>query len=249
MNTTPLIDIIIPNYNKAKYLKECLDSVISQTYKNWKIYLIDDFSKDDSAQILKEYGNQENIKIIYLDKNFGPHYCRNLGIKNSSSDYIAFLDSDDFWPKEKLYTQMKEMIKNNLDFTYTDISYSKNDSKQKKIVLPNFYDFNKFISKSTLSTSSILIKRKIIDDIFFRELSHEDYLFKCEILKKEIIAVKVKNTFTYYRMIKNNRSSNKIHNLINLWKINKNFNKLNYFQNIKSVLSISFNSLINYGWK
>ena len=55
MNITPLIDIIIPNYNKAKYIKECLESVMSQTYKNWNIYLIDDDSNDDSKSILKEY--------------------------------------------------------------------------------------------------------------------------------------------------------------------------------------------------
>ena len=65
MNTTPLIDIIIPNYNKAKYLKECLESVINQTYKNWKIYLIDDFSNDDSRRILNDFRSYDNIKLIF----------------------------------------------------------------------------------------------------------------------------------------------------------------------------------------
>ena len=78
MNTTPLIDIIIPNYNKAKYLKECLESVINQTYKNWKIYLIDDFSNDDSRRILNDFRSYDNIKLIFTDKNYGPHHCRNI---------------------------------------------------------------------------------------------------------------------------------------------------------------------------
>lgn len=249
MNTTPSIDIIIPNYNKAKYLKECLESVINQTYKNWKIYLIDDFSNDDSRRILNDYRSYDNIKLIFTDKNYGPHHCRNLGIEQSNSDYVAFLDSDDFWPKEKLNLQIKDMLKNDLDFSYTDISYFKDSTVKKKIELPNFYDFDNFILSSTMSTSSILLKREIISKIKFKDVMHEDYLFKCDILRENINAIKIKNTFVFYRMTKQNRSSNKFKNLINLWQINKKFNQLSFFTNIKSVLSISFNSLKNYGWK
>ena len=249
MNTTPSIDIIIPNYNKAKYLKECLESVINQTYKNWKIYLIDDFSNDDSRRILNDYRSYDNIKLIFTDKNYGPHHCRNLGIEQSNSDYVAFLDSDDFWPKEKLNLQIKDMLKNDLDFSYTDISYFKDSTVKKKIELPNFYDFDNFILSSTMSTSSILLKREIISKIKFKDVMHEDYLFKCDILRENINAIKIKNTFVFYRMTKQNRSSNKFNNLFNLWRINKKFNQLSFFKNIKSVLSISFNSLKNYGWK
>ena len=249
MNTTPLIDIIIPNYNKAKYLKECLESVINQTYKNWKIYLIDDFSNDDSRRILNDYRSYDNIKLIFTDKNYGPHHCRNLGIEQSNSDYVAFLDSDDFWPKEKLNLQIKDMLKNDLDFTYTDISYFKDSTVKKKIELPNFYDLSNFILSSTMSTSSILLKREIISKIKFKDVMHEDYLFKCDILRENINAIKIKNTFVFYRITKQNRSSNKFNNLFNLWRINKKFNQLSFFTNIKSVLSISFNSLKNYGWK
>ena len=249
MKTTPLIDIIIPNYNKAKYLKECLESVINQTYKNWKIYLIDDFSNDDSRRILNDFRSYDNIKLIFTDKNYGPHHCRNLGIEQSNSDYVAFLDSDDFWPKEKLNLQIKDMLKNDLDFTYTDIIYFKDSTVKKKIELPNFYDLSNFILSSTMSTSSILLKREIISKIKFKDVMHEDYLFKCDILRENINAIKIKNTFVFYRMTKQNRSSNKFNNLFNLWQINKKFNQLSFFKNIKSVLSISFNSLKNYGWK
>ena len=249
MNTTPLIDIIIPNYNKAKYLKECLESVINQTYKSWKIYLIDDFSNDESRRILNEYRNYKNINLLFTDKNYGPHHCRNLGLESSTSDYIAFLDSDDFWPKEKLNLQIQGMLRNNLDFTYTDISYFKKAKIKKKIYLPNFYNYENFVLNSTMSTSSIILKREIISNIKFRDVGHEDYLFKCEILKQNISATKIKDTFVFYRMTKENRSSSKINNLINLWHINKKYNQLSFLKNIKSIISISLNSLRNYGWK
>ena len=96
------IDIIIPNFNKAKYLSQCLNSIIDQTYKNWKVYLIDDNSNDNSKEILSKYQNIENIKIFNFKENRGPAYCRNFGIQKSNSEFIAFMDSDDFGPKINL---------------------------------------------------------------------------------------------------------------------------------------------------
>ena len=89
----PTIDIIIPNYNKAKYLNQCLDSILSQTYKSWNIYLVDDNSKDNSKEILQNYQNFDNINLFFLKENRGPSYCRNLGIEKSSSEFIAFIDA------------------------------------------------------------------------------------------------------------------------------------------------------------
>jgi len=251
MVNLPVIDIIITNYNKEKYLDECLNSVILQTYKKWKIYLIDDNSTDDSKQIINRYQDHKNINIFLLKNNKGPSYCRNLGIKNANSEYIAFLDSDDFWPENKLETQIISMIKNSYNFTYTNLKYFINNDKNqiRSTNLPENYDFNEFIFNSTMSTSSIIIKKNYLANIAFKDVKHEDYLFKCEILKKGIIANKINEAFVYYRINKNNRSSNKISNLLNLWKINKNYNNLKLFKNFKSVLKISINSVRTYGWK
>ena len=124
----PDIDIIIPNYNKAKYLNQCLDSILSQTYKNWKIYLVDDNSNDHSTEILKKYENFENINFFLLKENKGPAFCRNYAIDKSSSEFIAFMDSDDFWPKDKLKKQINDMLKNDYNFTYTDYNFFFNDN-------------------------------------------------------------------------------------------------------------------------
>ena len=111
MVNQPTIDIIIPNFNKAKYLNQCLNSIISQTYKNWKIFLIDDNSKDNSKNILKQFEGNKNIEIFYLDENKGPSFCRNIGLEKSSSELIAFMDSDDIWPENKLEKQINEAYK------------------------------------------------------------------------------------------------------------------------------------------
>lgn len=250
VNNQP-IDIIIPNFNKAKYLSQCLNSVIDQTYKNWKVFLIDDNSNDNSKEILKNYENIENIKIFNLKENKGPAYCRNFGIKKSNSELIAFMDSDDYWPEDKLEKQIKNMLNINCSFTYTDFCFFFNDdlNKKKMTNLPPHYNYNSFLKHSSMSTSSIIIKRDILDNILFQNVNHEDYLFKCDLLKKGEVAHKIEETFVFYRINKNNRSSNKIKNIISLWRINKEKNNLNLLANLKSIFFIGLNSLKKYGWK
>ena len=158
----PIIDIIIPNYNKAKYLNQCLDSILAQTYKSWNIYLVDDNSKDNSKEILQNYRRFDNINLFFLKENKGPSYCRNLGIEKSSSEFIAFMDSDDFWPKDKLEKQINNMFKNGYNFTYTDYNFFFHDQIQniKTSKLPLFLDFENFILHSSMSTSSIIISSR-----------------------------------------------------------------------------------------
>ncbi len=255
-NLTPYVDIIVPNYNKGKYLKEAINSVINQTYKRWKLYIVDDNSIDDSKYYLQKYKKNKNIKIFFLNKNCGPSFCRNFGISKSRSNYIAFLDSDDFWPKNKLSCQINFMIKNNLSLTYTDYKffYQNNCAKRKYIYssVPNCFTYTSFIKNSSINTSTLILKKTLIKKVRFQQVKkHEDYIFKCEIFKKnkELIAKKNKKTFAYYRILKNSRSQNKLVSLFYLWKYNKQFNKLNFLDNLSSVISISFNSIKKYGLK
>ena len=119
-NKSYLIDIILPNFNKSEYLKEAIESVLNQTFQNWKLYIIDDCSTDKSFEILNYYKQNEKINILKLKKNKGPSFCRNLGIRISNSNFISFIDSDDYWDKNKLKDQIEFMKTNNLSFTYKD---------------------------------------------------------------------------------------------------------------------------------
>ena len=110
-------------------------------------------------------------------------------------------------------------------------------------------DYKNFILKSSMSTSSIIISRNSLGNVRFKKVDQEDYLFKCDLLKKGETAFNTKTTFVYYRINKNNRSANKLKNFVSLWQINKTHNKLDFFTNLKSLFFISINSLIKYGWK
>ena len=247
-----LVDIILPNFNKENYLQETIDSILEQSLKDFNLFIIDDNSTDNSIKVIDKYSDPR-IKFIKLKKNKGVYFCRNLGIKLSKSKYISFIDADDYWSKDKLKNQINFMNDNKYKFTYTDyIPFKiKNNVKllKKKIIVSKEFNFEKFIYNSSIAMSTIIINRSILKNIKFKKLKIcEDYLFKCEILK-EHNAFKCENATMFYRISKNSLQSNKIRNIYWVWYINKKYNKLNFFNNLISLILISLNSIKKYGFK
>lgn len=114
----PLISIIVPVYNTEQFIAETIESVIEQSYSNWELWLIDDGSTDNSAKVIKSIAEKDN-RINYVHKeNGGQASARNLGIKKANGEYIAFLDSDDLWLKDKLEEQIEILNRLNPDFLY-----------------------------------------------------------------------------------------------------------------------------------
>ena len=92
------VSVIVPNYNNEKYIQQCLDSVLAQTYPIKEIIVYDDCSTDGSRAILKEYANNHsNIRVILGEKNVGVSAARDMAIKATTSDYVCMLDADDFF--------------------------------------------------------------------------------------------------------------------------------------------------------
>ena len=170
----PLITIIIPLFNAQNYISETIDSVISQTYQNWELIIVDDCSTDNSVEIAKGYEVKDRrIKLIELNSNFGgPARPRNIGLDISNGEYLAFLDADDVWLQDKLQVQVREMQINNLDFTSTDskfIDINSNDTiinKYKIIVflkkLKRKAKLSDVIKGNFIRTSSVLISKNFI---------------------------------------------------------------------------------------
>ena len=249
-----LVDVILPNYNKAEFLEEAINSVITQTYKNWHLYIIDDNSSDNSEEIIDKFSNLKNITIIKLQKNKGPSFCRNYAMRISKSKYISFIDSDDSWLSDKLEKQIIFMEKHNLNFTYTDYTPLFESFGKKKIrkrtFLKDHFNYRTFLKNSSINTTTMIIARSILGSHRFRKIKLlEDYLFKCKLLKDNNIAKKLDEDLAFYRILNKSRSSQRLKNIYWLWYINKNFNKLNFFDNVISIFFISINSIKKYGIK
>ena len=119
------VDIILPNYNKGNYIEEAIESILDQTFKDFHLFIIDDNSTDQSKEIIKKY-TDNRITHIQLNRNKGVYFCRNFGMRISNSKYISFIDSDDYWEKNKLEKQINFMRKFKHKFTYTDYIPFKN---------------------------------------------------------------------------------------------------------------------------
>ena len=242
------IDIILPNYNSSKFINQTISSILKQTYKNWKLIIVDDFSNTITKNILKKISKRKNIKVFFLNKNHGAGFCRNFGIKKSNSPYVAFIDSDDIWHKDKLKKQISFMKKNNFSFSFTD--YKTFGEKKRNVNSPSKLNYSKFLRNTSIATSTMMIKREIIGNIKFTNTKIcEDFFFKCRLLKKVGYAFCLKQYLTNYRIRKNSLQSSNLRNFYWIWKINKNYNKLSVIENFISLIFISINSLKKYGVK
>lgn len=114
-----LISIIIPAYNSAKFIKETIQSVIDQTFKEWELIIIDDGSTDNTKELIQTYLKDERIRY-YFQKNSGVSMARNKGIELSKGNYIAFLDADDLWLPDNLQEKIKILSNDNTDWVFSD---------------------------------------------------------------------------------------------------------------------------------
>ena len=249
------VDIILPNYNSSEFIEKTIDSVIGQTHKNWNLIIVDDCSDEKTKKILNKYSQNKNIQIVFLDKNKGAAFCRNHALELSKSEYVAFLDSDDVWFPDKLIKQINFMKKNNYNFTYTNYTPYKDErsidmSNQNSIRPRAKYNFENFIKDTSIATSTMMIKGELARKYKFTDTKIcEDYFYKCSILKEIEYAYCLNESYTLYRIRKDSLQSKKLRNLYWIWKINSKFNKLNFFNNLNSVISISLKSLKKYGFK
>lgn len=127
-----LVSIIMPAYNSADFISQAIESVQNQEYSNWELLIVDDCSSDDTVKIIDQYSiNDKRIKLTQLKENSGAAVARNVAIEKASGDFLAFLDSDDYWKPEKLSTQITFMEKN--DYLFTCTSYKMVDDNSKSI--------------------------------------------------------------------------------------------------------------------
>jgi glycosyltransferase involved in cell wall biosynthesis len=173
------ISIVIPTYNRASFLKEAIDSVLSQTYRDFELIVVDDGSTDDTPKLLLPYGKK--IKVI-TKANKGPSAARNRGIKAAKGDWMAFLDSDDIWKPDKLEKQV-QFIKDNpeIKICQTEEIWIRNGKRvnpRKKHEMHSGWIYEQCLPLCIVSPSSVVIHRDVFEKVgLFDEtmLACEDY--------------------------------------------------------------------------
>ena len=232
MKKKNLVSIIMNCHNGDKYLKEALNSVILQSYKRWELIFYDNNSTDKSAKILKSYRDK---RIKYYKSNFV-----NLGIARKKAfmlctgDYVTFLDCDDFWVKDKLKHQLKEMIKDkHIGLCFSNSVFFKNNFRRKlyNYVPKDGYIFSDLLKKYYISFDTVFIKMKFIKQLnsnFDKRLTiiHDlDLIIRLSQISKFKF---VNKALSYWRIHENSFSKNKISRI--------NFEKKIFKQKLKQIV-------------
>ncbi|MBU2995973.1 glycosyltransferase [Cellulophaga baltica] len=234
----PLVSIVVPNYNGADYLKECIDSILNQSYTNWELIICDDNSKDKSVEVINSYNDSRILPPIILETNQGAAITRNSAIKAAKGVFIAFLDNDDYWNEDKLKLQLEFMLKNNYSFTYTNyIQFSK--TKNTLISCKNKVSKNDLLRNNYILTSTVIYDAEKLGKIYMVNMrKRQDWSLFINIVKKSKYAYCLPLELTNYRKHDNSISANKF----DLFMYNFNFynNALGYNKFMSLLLMVRF---------
>lgn len=250
MNNNPLVSIIIPCYNASDTIVQTIESVISQTYQNWELFIIDDCSTDNSAEIIARYVERDNrIKYFKTEQPSGsPSLPRNIGIDNSEGKYIAFLDSDDVWLPDKLEKQMAFMIANNYALTYSyyekiDYSGNRND---RIIKTRNKTTYENLLKSNSIPLLTSIVSLDAIGVVRFKQIPQEDFCFWLDIVKHGYNAYNLQEVTALYRVVDNSRSAKKISMLRGYWRVLRNHQHLSLIKTFYYSLSYAWCGIIKY---
>lgn len=243
-----LVSIVVPVYNSEKFILDTIDTVEKQSYKNWELIFVDDCSKDNSTKIIKErIKDDKKIKLIELKKNSGAANARNVGIDESKGSYIAFLDSDDLWKKEKLENQLAFIKENGCAFSFTGYEFADEYGlgNGKVVKVPFKINYKKALKNTTIFTSTVIFDLKKIskDKIKFENIKSEDTATWWKVLKSGYVAYGLNENLTYYRRTSGTLSSNKFEAIKRIWNLYRKQEKLNIFVSFYNFCFYAFNTV------
>ncbi|MFL2743367.1 MAG: glycosyltransferase family 2 protein [bacterium] len=161
----PQVTVILPSWNRADWLKKSIDSVLEQTFRDFELIVVDDASTDSTQEILTSYSGK--IRSITFAKNLGVSAARNAAVKNCDSEWIAFLDSDDFWHPHKLQKQIAQtVIRAECPIHFTDEIWIRNGVRvnpKKKHQKLEGWIFKPSLELCLMSPSTVLLRRELFD--------------------------------------------------------------------------------------
>ena len=242
-----LISIIIPYYKKREFILETLNSINNQSYKNYEILIIyDDENTNDLKYLNELIKEKKNIRILINKKNSGAGMSRNNGIINAKGEFIAFLDSDDYWHNDKLLKQLNFMIDEKINFSHT--SYYVVDKKKKITSIRTSRDilnYQDLLRSCDVGLSTVMVRKKLLEDNIFPDLTtKEDFVLWLNILKTGEKLVGINEPLTFWRKSNDSLSSNNFQKIIDGYRVYRKYMKMNVFLSLYYLFILSLNSLI-----
>ena len=244
------VSIIVPMYNAEKFIGKTIESVLSQTYENWEMLIMNDVSTDNSLAVVNEFAKKnDRIKVVNTEKNMGVVKGRNHLIDLANGKYIAFLDADDYWHSQKLEKQIQFMKEKNASISCTEYTRVKeNEEKINDVIIKEEISYNDMLKNNYLGCLTVIYDAEKIGKRYFKELEkNEDYVLWLEIVKDVNTIYGLKENLAYYRVLDNSRSSNKVKTAKVRWEIYRKIEKLSLLKSIYYFLHYAIRAVLKNG--
>lgn len=219
------ISIIVPVYNAEKYILETIGCIRNQTYTNWELLLIDDGSTDGSRQVVEELLEKEpdgRIRLL-VKENTGAAQTRNTGLKEATGRYIAYLDADDLWQKEKLEKQLAFMRKREAAFSFTGYEFADENGEGtgKVVKVPDSLSYKQALKNTTIFTSTVMFDTEKIgkEELAMPIIKSEDTALWFKVLRQGYTAYGLNENLVSYRRVGGSLSANKLEALRRIWNL------------------------------
>lgn len=227
-----LVSIIVPVHNAESFIKDTIDCVRGQTYKNWELLLIEDGSADHTMDRMAAYMEElrdERIRLVKREigspeeKKFGAARARNLGLSLAGGRYIAYLDADDRWRADKLERELVFLREKQAGFVFTGYEFGdeKAEGTGKVVHVPETLHYKQALSNTTIFTSTVMMDTEKIDKSLMEMpcIRSEDTASWWKILKTGVTAYGLDENLVIYRRAGKSLSSNKIEALRRIWNL------------------------------
>jgi len=249
MNQQKLVSIIMPAYDAEKFIREAIESVLSQSYENWELLVVNDCSQDNTTKVVTEYCiKDDRIKLFNNNKNSGPAITRNNAINQAKGRFLAFLDSDDIWLPEKLEIQIGVMLDEGYVFTYTDYHRISEDGlvSGKRINAPDTLNYFQLLRNTAITTSTVILNVEAVGKIKMKETYYDDFTCWLEVMKRGFVAHRVNEDLAKYRVASSSVSRNKINSAIQVWKTYRTIERLGLVTSVWCFTGYALNALKKY---
>ena len=235
------VSIIMPAYMAEDFISEAITSVQKQSFTDWELLVTDDDSSDNTTLIVEGFAEKDlRIKLFRQEKNGGAWLARNRSLKAARGRYLAFLDSDDLWPPNKLSDSLNFMHSNEVSFCFTAFTRFESDpaSFGTLVAVPSKATYSSLLGDNVIATSTVVIDRQTYPDICMPDSYYDDFACWLGILGDGDIAKGINQPLMYYRKTQGSLSRNKFKSAKMVWKA------LRYEQ--KLTLSIAFLNFLRY---
>ncbi len=246
----PQVCVIMPAFNSSEYIEEAIISVINQSVTDWELFVIDDGSSDHTREIVEGFVNKDSrIRLFTNQENMGVGRSRNRGLELCYGDYVALLDSDDYWEPQMLEKSIARAEETGADIIYC--SYAIVDEQGRKLcndfIVPEETDFQHSIVRNVISCSTALFTEKLAREMRFpTNIYHEDIALWFQLLRDGWVARGVPEILASYRQRSDSKTSNKLMSAVRRWPIYRRHLGLSVSQSMAAMVKYAYYGLIKF---